>query len=52
MMYFLETPLATIEEQFVEFTKRKDIAIILINQHVSFLSFLVSFSFISNPFVS
>lgn len=31
----LETPLATIEETFEEFTKRKDIAIILINQHVS-----------------
>lgn len=30
-----ETPLATIEETFSEFTRRKDIAIILINQHVS-----------------
>jgi vacuolar-type H+-ATPase subunit F/Vma7 len=31
----LETPLAAIEETFEEFIKRKDIAIILINQHVS-----------------
>lgn len=32
--YFIETPLANIEETFIEYTKRKDIAIILINQHV------------------
>lgn len=31
----VETPLGTIEETFIEYTKRKDIAIILINQHVS-----------------
>ena len=30
----LETPLSTVEEAFQEFTKRKDVAIILINQHV------------------
>ncbi|CAO3609477.1 F subunit of V-type ATPase [Cunninghamella echinulata] len=30
-----KTPLASIEESFVEFTKRKDIAIILINQHIA-----------------
>ncbi|ORY95690.1 vacuolar ATP synthase [Syncephalastrum racemosum] len=30
-----KTPLATIEETFQEFTRRKDIAIILINQHVA-----------------
>lgn len=30
----IETPLSTVEEAFQEFTKRKDIAIILINQHV------------------
>jgi len=32
-----ETPLATIEETFLEFTHRKDIAIVLINQHVCIL---------------
>ena len=31
----LETPLALIEESFSEYLKRKDIAIILINQHVA-----------------
>ncbi|KAJ2956605.1 hypothetical protein NQZ79_g7561 [Umbelopsis isabellina] len=30
-----KTPLAAIEETFEEFTKRKDIAIILINQHIA-----------------
>ena len=30
----LETPLAKIEETFDEFLNRRDIAIILINQHV------------------
>jgi hypothetical protein len=30
----IETPLAKIEETFEAFTLRKDIAIILINQHV------------------
>ncbi|KAI8926437.1 ATPase, V1 complex, subunit F [Entophlyctis helioformis] len=30
-----KTPLAKIEEAFDEFTKRKDIAIILINQHIA-----------------
>ena len=30
----LETPIAKIEETFTEYTRRKDIAIILINQHV------------------
>ncbi|ORX55865.1 vacuolar ATP synthase [Piromyces finnis] len=30
-----KTPLSTIEETFIEFTRRKDIAIILINQHVA-----------------
>ncbi|OBZ90435.1 V-type proton ATPase subunit F [Choanephora cucurbitarum] len=30
-----KTPLSTIEETFLEYTKRKDIAIILINQHVA-----------------
>ncbi|KAI9263359.1 F subunit of V-type ATPase [Phascolomyces articulosus] len=30
-----KTPLATIEETFTEFTRRKDIAIILINQHIA-----------------
>ncbi|KAF9159283.1 H(+)-transporting V1 sector ATPase subunit F [Actinomortierella ambigua] len=30
-----KTPLSTVEETFVEFTKRKDIAIILINQHIA-----------------
>ncbi|KAG4090763.1 ATPase, V1 complex, subunit F [Neocallimastix lanati (nom. inval.)] len=30
-----KTPLATIEETFLEFTHRKDIAIVLINQHVA-----------------
>eukprot|EP00842_Homolaphlyctis_polyrhiza_P005621 jgi/Hompol1/605/HPOL_002548-RA len=30
-----KTPLAKIEETFEEFTKRKDIAIILINQHIA-----------------
>ncbi|KAG9307209.1 hypothetical protein G9A89_017037 [Geosiphon pyriformis] len=30
-----KTPVAKIEEIFLEFTKRKDIAIILINQHVA-----------------
>jgi len=36
MTYFShsETPVSKIEETFVEFTQRKDIAIILINQHV------------------
>lgn len=35
--FFLkETPLSSIEETFIEYTKRKDIAIILINQHVSY----------------
>lgn len=29
-----ETPVSKIEETFNEFTRRKDIAIILINQHV------------------
>ncbi|CEG73241.1 Putative V-type proton ATPase subunit F [Rhizopus microsporus] len=31
----IETPLSTIEETFIEYTKRKDIAIILINQHIA-----------------
>ncbi|CAO3686292.1 hypothetical protein G6F70_000973 [Rhizopus microsporus] len=30
-----KTPLSTIEETFIEYTKRKDIAIILINQHIA-----------------
>ncbi|KAG2218587.1 hypothetical protein INT45_013641, partial [Circinella minor] len=30
-----KTPLATIEETFTEYTRRKDIAIILINQHIA-----------------
>ncbi|KAF9977387.1 H(+)-transporting V1 sector ATPase subunit F [Actinomortierella ambigua] len=30
-----KTPLSTVEETFLEFTKRKDIAIILINQHIA-----------------
>lgn len=30
-----ETPVATIEATFLEYTERKDIAILLINQHVS-----------------
>ncbi|KAI9477925.1 MAG: F subunit of V-type ATPase [Benjaminiella poitrasii] len=30
-----KTPLNTIEETFIEYTKRKDIAIILINQHIA-----------------
>ncbi|KAL9555389.1 H(+)-transporting V1 sector ATPase subunit F [Mucor bainieri] len=30
-----KTPLGTIEEAFIEYTKRKDIAIILINQHIA-----------------
>jgi hypothetical protein len=30
-----ETPVSTIESAFQEFTERKDIAILLINQHVS-----------------
>ncbi|KAI8966962.1 F subunit of V-type ATPase [Mycotypha africana] len=30
-----KTPLTTIEETFTEYTKRKDIAIILINQHIA-----------------
>ncbi|KAJ3206751.1 H(+)-transporting V1 sector ATPase subunit F [Dinochytrium kinnereticum] len=30
-----KTPLAKIEEAFTEFTRRKDIGIILINQHVA-----------------
>ncbi|KAG0169128.1 H(+)-transporting V1 sector ATPase subunit F [Apophysomyces sp. BC1034] len=30
-----KTPLSAIEETFTEFTKRKDIAIILINQHIA-----------------
>ncbi|KAJ3416472.1 hypothetical protein HDV05_001630 [Chytridiales sp. JEL 0842] len=30
-----KTPLATLEETFLEFTRRKDIAIVLINQHVA-----------------
>ncbi len=30
----IETPLNIIEDTFIEYTKRKDIAIILINQHV------------------
>ncbi|CAG8492211.1 31923_t:CDS:2 [Gigaspora margarita] len=30
-----KTPLSKIEETFIEFTKRKDIAIILINQHIA-----------------
>lgn len=34
MLLSIETPLSTVEEAFQEFTKRKDIAIILINQHV------------------
>lgn len=39
----IETPLGTIEETFIEYTKRKDIAIILINQHVSFVSGVYAF---------
>lgn len=31
----LETQVSTIEAAFQEFTERKDIAILLINQHVS-----------------
>lgn len=31
----IETPLSAVEEAFQEFAKRKDIAIILINQHVT-----------------
>ncbi|CAG8448140.1 6842_t:CDS:2 [Ambispora leptoticha] len=30
-----KTPLSKIEETFLEFTKRKDVAIILINQHIA-----------------
>ncbi|CAG8509174.1 5263_t:CDS:2 [Paraglomus brasilianum] len=30
-----KTPLSKIEETFMEFTKRKDIAIVLINQHIA-----------------
>ncbi|KAF9930404.1 H(+)-transporting V1 sector ATPase subunit F [Linnemannia zychae] len=30
-----KTPLSTVEEAFQEFCKRKDIAIILINQHIA-----------------
>ncbi|CAO3682710.1 unnamed protein product [Rhizopus stolonifer] len=30
-----KTPLSNIEEAFIEYTKRKDIAIILINQHIA-----------------
>jgi vacuolar-type H+-ATPase subunit F/Vma7 len=45
----LETPVATIEATFQDFTERPDIAILLINQHVGYPSCLVrdvpSFSF-------
>lgn len=30
-----KTPLATVEQTFLEFTQRKDIAIVLINQHLA-----------------
>ncbi|KAI9280483.1 F subunit of V-type ATPase [Sporodiniella umbellata] len=35
MIVDAKTPLSNIEETFTEYTKRKDIAIILINQHIA-----------------
>lgn len=34
MVTLLETQISTIEAAFQEFTERKDVAILLINQHV------------------
>jgi vacuolar-type H+-ATPase subunit F/Vma7 len=36
-VYCAETQISTIEAAFADFTSRKDIAILLINQHVSSL---------------
>ena len=39
---FIETSVSEIEETFLQFTNRNDIAILLINQNVSFKNALVS----------
>ena len=36
--WLIETPLSKIESTFEEFTERRDIAIILINQHVNIIN--------------
>jgi V-type H+-transporting ATPase subunit F len=37
VLFFIETSVETIEECFKDFTTRRDIAIVLINQHVLYL---------------